>query len=61
MKGIRGLGRPEFLRIRVNQKEKDAFAKAAELSGLSISAWIRMALRQKATAELTTAGKETGL
>lgn len=61
MKGIRGLNRPEVLRVRVNVKEKATFAKAAELAGLSVSAWIRMALRQKATAELTAAGKESGL
>ena len=61
MKGIRGLNRPEMLRVRVNVKEKAAFAQAADLAGLSVSAWIRMALRERASASLKAAGKESGL
>jgi hypothetical protein len=33
--------------VRLSQKEYDAFCKAADEAGLTLSAWIRMHLRKK--------------
>ena len=59
--GNRGLGRSEILRVRLNEAERRAFQDAASLAGLSVSAWARMALRERASASLRAAGKESGL
>jgi hypothetical protein len=38
------------------QAEKEAFEKAAKLSGISLSAWVRERLRRAAIVELREAG-----
>lgn len=43
--------------IRVSAEEKAAFAEAAGLSGIPVSAWVRERLRWAATKELQMAGK----
>jgi hypothetical protein len=44
------------LQIRLNQQEKEAFERAAELSGISLSAWVRERLRSTSIRELENAG-----
>jgi uncharacterized protein (DUF1778 family) len=44
------------IEIRVSDDEKAAFRQAAELSGLSLSAWIRERLRKAVVGELEHAG-----
>jgi hypothetical protein len=57
-------GRPKItakrsvpLQIRALTSEKDAFFAAAELAGISFSAWARSKLRNAARADLREAGK----
>jgi hypothetical protein len=45
------------LDIRLSEAEKEAFALAAELAGIDLSAWIRERLRIIAKRELQAAGK----
>ncbi len=47
----------ELLQVRVDSTEKEAFAEAADLSGLALSAWVRERLRQNATRELEAASR----
>lgn len=47
----------ELLQVRVDSEEKEAFADAAELAGIALSAWVRERLRQNATRELETASR----
>jgi uncharacterized protein (DUF1778 family) len=44
------------IQIRAAQSEKEAFEKAAQLSGISLSAWVRERLRRAAIVELREAG-----
>ncbi len=44
--------------FKASEQEETAFKKAAELSGLTLSAWIRNKLRIEAKKELLEAGKE---
>jgi hypothetical protein len=46
------------LQIRLQSREKEAFEKAAELSGIALSAWVRERLRLAAIRELQEAGKQ---
>ena len=48
----------ETLQIRLQHKEKDAFEKAAQLSGIALSAWVRERLRRSAIRELGEAGQQ---
>lgn len=50
-----------WLQIRIDPKEKQAFDDAAELAGLSSSAWARMALRRAAIREFEDAGRRLDL
>ena len=50
IKGIR-------LDMRLDEREKEGFRAAAELSGLDMSSWIRERLRSVAWKELERAGK----
>ena len=43
------------LRFRCTQEEKDAFERAARYSGLSLSAWTRITLREAAERRLANA------
>ena len=45
------------LQIRVQPKEKEAFENAAEMAGLSLSAWVRERLRGIARRELADLGE----
>ncbi|HEY8260517.1 MAG TPA: hypothetical protein VIG55_04840 [Methylosinus sp.] len=44
------------VRMRVTPEEKVAFERAAELAGISFSAWARMNLRRAAMREFEDAG-----
>lgn len=45
-------------KIRLTEHEKKAFQDAAELSGISLAAWMRDRLRRAATRELEDAAQE---
>jgi uncharacterized protein (DUF1778 family) len=45
------------MKIRVAPDEKAAFAEAADLAGISLSAWMRERLRAAAIRELEGAGR----
>lgn len=47
----------ELLQVRVDESEKRAFADAADLSGIALSAWVRERLRQIAARELESASR----
>jgi len=48
----------ESIRIRLDIEEKEAFQRASELSGLSLSTWIRERLRRAARIDLEDAGEK---
>lgn len=48
----------ESVLIRLEPEEKKAFQRAAELTGLSLSMWIRERLRKAARIELEDAGEK---
>jgi hypothetical protein len=43
--------------VRAQPKEKEAFKEAADLAGISLSAWVRERLRLAAIRELESAGR----
>ncbi|HZT50876.1 MAG TPA: hypothetical protein VFA22_03035 [Stellaceae bacterium] len=45
------------LRIRCDPAERAVYERAARLSGLTLSAWLRMAARELATRQLHLAGE----
>lgn len=47
----------ESIEIRLSEQEKGAFAEAARICGLTVSAWIREVCRVQATADLAEAGR----
>ena len=47
----------EGIEMRVRPEEKVAFKEAAELAGVSLSAWMRERLRLAAIRELENAGR----
>lgn len=47
----------ENVQIRISKAEKDGFELAANLAGVSLSAWIRERLRLAAIRELESAGR----
>jgi hypothetical protein len=47
----------ELLQVRVDSAEKEAFAEAAELAGIALSAWVRERLRLTAAQELEAANR----
>lgn len=47
----------KILKIRVSAAEKKAFEDAANLAGVSLSAWIRERLRRAARYDLEDAGQ----
>jgi uncharacterized protein (DUF1778 family) len=49
--------RAEYLEVRLDAAEKQAFREAAELAGLAVSAWVRERLRTVAREELEKAGR----
>jgi uncharacterized protein (DUF1778 family) len=46
------------LLIRLTSDEKDAFDASAEISGISLSAWVRQQLRLAAIQELGKVGRK---
>lgn len=48
--------RTSTLQIRLSAAEKESFDLTAEISGISLSAWARQALRRAAAAELRAMG-----
>jgi len=48
----------DFLKLRVQDEEKQAFQAAATLAGLSLSAWARERLRRAARIDLEGAGQQ---
>lgn len=55
---LRPNGKSRQLRVRLEPVEDQAFTTAARLSGLSLSAWVRMNLREAAERRLTNAGRQ---
>jgi hypothetical protein len=49
------------LQVRVHPKEKEAFEQAAQLAGISFSAWARVTLRRAAIREFEDAGRRLDL
>lgn len=47
----------EYLDVRLDSAEKQAFKEAAELCGLSVAAWVRERLRAASRRELMDAGR----
>jgi hypothetical protein len=52
-----GKSKAEYLEVRLESSEKEAFKEAAELAGLALSAWVRERLRLAARKELEEAGR----
>jgi uncharacterized protein (DUF1778 family) len=48
----------ETARLRLTPDEKETFTRAAELAGLSVSAWMRARLRKAAMTELEEMGQQ---
>lgn len=46
----------QSIMIRVSQLEKEGFARAAEISGIGLSAWARQKLRSAAIKDLQDVG-----
>jgi len=46
------------IQIRLTAAEKDTFTDAAELAGVSMSAWVRASLLSKAADDLKRAGRD---
>ena len=51
------MAKSEIVRLRLSVDEKRAFERAAELSGLTVSAWIRERLRRAARIEMEEMGE----
>jgi hypothetical protein len=47
----------DYLDIRLEAAEKEAFRDAAEIAGLDLSAWVRARLRASARKELESVGR----
>lgn len=61
MKSAKRTGRTKTasIELRMSQDEKKGFRLAADLAGLSLSAWMRARLRESAAKELEAAGEPT--
>lgn len=46
-----------IIRVRVIDEEKDSFTQAAEISGLSLSSWMRLRLREASIQDLQRANR----
>ena len=53
--------RTDSMELRLETKEKVAFKEAARLTGLPLSAWVRMQLRKAAIRDFEDAGKRLDL
>jgi uncharacterized protein (DUF1778 family) len=54
-------GRTQAARIRLTEAEHKAMKAAADLAGLTLSAWLRMVARQEAMGRLHAVGRQSGL
>jgi len=52
------MAKSDFVKIRLEPEEKQAFQEAADLAGVSLSAWMRERLRKSARIELEDAGQQ---
>jgi uncharacterized protein (DUF1778 family) len=50
--------RETSLQVRLMADEKEDFEQAAKIAGLSLSAWVRQAMRDRARADLAKAGRK---
>jgi hypothetical protein len=50
--------REEYLEVRLDSGEKQAFKNAADLAGVALSAWVRLRLREAARKELREADRQ---
>ena len=48
----------EFVKVRLTDAEKRGFKRAAEIAGISLSAWMRERLRRSARRELEDVGEQ---
>jgi uncharacterized protein (DUF1778 family) len=53
----KGAGKEEYLELRLDAAEKQAFWDAANLSGMALSVWVRERLRRAARKELENANR----
>jgi uncharacterized protein (DUF1778 family) len=53
----KGTAKEEYLELRLDAAEKQAFWDAANLSGMALSVWVRERLRRAARKELEDADK----
>jgi uncharacterized protein (DUF1778 family) len=53
----KGTAKEEYLELRLDAAEKQAFKDAAELSGMAMSVWVRERLRKVAKKELEDADR----
>lgn len=51
------MAKTAFVKIRLSETEKEGFETAADLAGISLSAWMRERLRRAAIRELEDAGR----
>ena len=51
------MSKNQTIELRVSPEEKEGFRDAAEISGISLSAWIRERLRRAAVRELEDASQ----
>jgi uncharacterized protein (DUF1778 family) len=54
----KAITREEYLEVRLDVREKQAFKEAADLAGLALSAGVRERLRQAARKELQESGRD---
>ena len=52
------MSKSEMLRLRLDADEKEAFERAAEIAGLTVSSWVRARLRRAARIELEEVGEQ---
>lgn len=48
------------MRVRTEPAEREGFDRAAKLSGVTLSSWVRQALREAAERRLATVGEKPG-
>ena len=47
-----GIGKDDYMELRLDSAEKEAFRTAAEAAGMALSVWVRERLRKAAKKEL---------
>jgi hypothetical protein len=55
-KNPKGTGKDDYMELRLDATEKQAFKDAADLAGMALSVWVRERLRRAAKRELEDAG-----